>query len=180
MLKIKFENLLVIFVLTIVTGYDTIMTTMLNRTLPNIPVILLICVVLLLIFRFLFIKKFSAFYIISSILLILTSIIVFLRTGGTNFLLYSLLIILLYQADVDVVLKTYVGVSGIIVLLIFLLSILGVVPNLQFAQIRSSSLVVRNAFGFIYPTDFASHCFYLFIAWGYLLREKYYNTCQYQ
>ncbi|ETI96540.1 MAG: hypothetical protein Q617_SPSC00051G0012, partial [Streptococcus sp. DORA_10] len=40
MLKIKFENLLVIFVLTIVTGYDTITTTMLNRTLPNIPVIL--------------------------------------------------------------------------------------------------------------------------------------------
>ena len=80
MLKIKFENLLVIFVLTIITGYDTIMTTMLNRTLPNIPVILLICVVLLLIFRFLFIKKFSAFYIISSILLILTIIIVFSRT----------------------------------------------------------------------------------------------------
>ena len=172
MLKIKFENLLVIIVLTIITGYDTIMTTMLNRTLPNIPVILLICVVLLLIFRFLFIKKFSAFYIISSILLILTSIIVFLHTGGTNFLLYSLLIILLYQVDVDVVLKTYVGISGIIVLLIFLLSILGVVPNLQFAQIRSSSLVVRNSFGFIYPTDFASHCFYLYIAWGYLLREK--------
>ena len=54
MLKIKFENLLVIFVLTIITGYDTIMTTMLNRTLPNIPVVLLICVVLLLIFRFLY------------------------------------------------------------------------------------------------------------------------------
>ena len=137
MLKIKFENLLVIFVLTIITGYDTITTTMLNRTLPNIPVVLLICVVLLLIFRFLFIKKFSSFYIVSSILLILTSIIVFLRTGGTNFLLYSLLIILLYQVDVDVVLKTYVGVSGTIVLLIFLLSILGVVPNL----LKSAPLV---------------------------------------
>lgn len=173
MLKIKFENLLVIFVLTIITGYDTIMTTMLNRTLPNIPVVLLICVVLLLIFRFLFIKKFSSFYIVSSILLILTSIIVFLRTGGTNFLLYSLLIILLYQVDVDVVLKTYVGVSGTIVLLIFLLSILGVVPNLQFAQIRSSSLVVRNSFGFIYPTDFASHCFYLYTAISYIFRKKF-------
>lgn len=173
MLKIKFENLLVIFVLTIITGYDTIMTTMLNRSLPNIPVVLLICVVLLLIFRFLFIKKFSSFYIVSSILLILTSIIVFLRTGGTNFLLYSLLIILLYQVDVDVVLKTYVGVSGTIVLLIFLLSILGVVPNLQFAQIRSSSLVVRNSFGFIYPTDFASHCFYLYTAISYIFRKKF-------
>ncbi len=31
MLKIKFENLLVILVLTLIVGYDTLMTTMLNR-----------------------------------------------------------------------------------------------------------------------------------------------------
>ena len=55
---------------------------------------------------------------------------------------------------------------------VFLLSILGVIPNLQFAQVRSSGFVIRNSFGFIYPTDFASHCFYLFIAWGYVLRKR--------
>ena len=97
----------------------------------------------------------------------------FLQTGATNFLLYSLLILLLYDVDVDVILKTYVFVAGSIVIGIFLLSLIGLLPNLQFAQVRSSGLVIRNSFGFIYPTDFASHCFYLFIAWGYLLREKY-------
>ena len=81
-----------------------------------------------------------------------------MHTGGTNFLLYSLLILLLYDADIDVILKTYVIVSGTIVFGVFLLSILGVIPNLQFAQVRSSGLVIRNSFGFIYPTDFASHC----------------------
>ena len=95
-----------------------------------------------------------------------------MSTGGTNFLLYSLLILLLYDADIDVILKTYVIVSGAIVLGVFVLSILGVIPNLQFAQVRSSVLVIRNSFGFIYPTDFASHCFYLFIAWGYILRKR--------
>ena len=138
MLKIKFENLLVILVLTLIVGYDTLMTTMLNRTIPNLPVILLICFSLLLCFRFLYIKKFTFFYILTVILLLVTSSIVFMHTGGTN----------------------------------FLLSILGVVPNLQFAQIRSSGFVIRNSFGFIYPTDFASHCFYLFIAWGYVLRKR--------
>ena len=172
MLKIKFENLLVILVLTLIVGYDTLMTTMLNRTIPNLPVILLICFSLLLCFRFLYIKKFTFFYILTSILLLATSSVVFMSTGGTNFLLYSLLILLLYDADIDVILKTYVIVSGAIVLGVFVLSILGVIPNLQFAQVRSSVLVIRNSFGFIYPTDFASHCFYLFIAWVYILRKR--------
>ena len=148
MLKIKFENLLVILVLSLIVGYDTLMTTMLNRTIPNLPVVLLICFSLLLCFRFIYIKKFTFFYILTAILL-------------------------LYNAEIDVILRTYVIVSGTIVLVIFLFSNLGVIPNLQFAQIRSSGLVIRNSFGFIYPTDFASHCFYLFIAWGYLLREKF-------
>lgn len=173
MLKIKFENLLVILVLSLIVGYDVIMTSVLNKTLPQLPTILLIGVVLVLSLRFLFIKNFSISFIVSGILLIVTSLCVFLQTGATNFLLYSLLILLLYDVDVDVILKTYVFIAGSIVIGIFLLSIIGLLPNLQFAQVRSSGLVIRNSFGFIYPTDFASHCFYLFIAWGYLLREKY-------
>ena len=173
MLKIKFENLLVILVLSVIVGYDVIMTSVLNKTLPQLQTILLIGVALVLSLRFLFIKNFSISFIVSGILLIVTSLCVFLQTGATNFLLYSLLILLLYDVDVDVILKTYVFIAGSIVIGIFLLSIIGLLPNLQFAQVRSSGLVIRNSFGFIYPTDFASHCFYLFIAWGYLLREKY-------
>ncbi len=173
MLKIKFENLLVILVLSLIVGYDVIMTSVLNKTLPQLPTILLIGVALVLSLRFLFIKNFSTSFIVSGILLIITSLCVFLQTGATNFLLYSLLILLLYDVDVDVILKTYVFIAGSIVIGIFVLSIIGFLPNLQFAQVRSSGLVIRNSFGFIYPTDFASHCFYLFIAWGYLLREKY-------
>ena len=173
MLKIKFENLLVILVLSVIVGYDVIMTSVLNKTLPQLPTILLIGVALVLSLRFLFIKNFSTSFIVSGILLIITSLCVFLQTGATNFLLYSLLILLLYDVDVDVILKTYMFIAGSIVIGIFLLSIIGFLPNLQFAQVRSSGLVIRNSFGFIYPTDFASHCFYLFIAWGYLLREKY-------
>ena len=173
MLKIKFENLLVILVLSVIVGYDVIMTSVLNKTLPQLPTILLIGVALVLSLRFLFIKNFSISFIVSGILLIVTSLCVFLQTGATNFLLYSLLILLLYDVDVDVILKTYVFIAGSIVIGIFVLSIIGFLPNLQFAQVRSSGLVIRNSFGFIYPTDFASHCFYLFIAWGYLLREKY-------
>lgn len=105
MLKIKFENLLVILVLSLIVGYDVIMTSVLNKTLPQLPTILLIGVVLVLSLRFLFIKNFSILFIVSGILLIVTSLCVFLQTGATNFLLYSLLILLLYDVDVDVILK---------------------------------------------------------------------------
>ena len=33
--------------------------------------------------------------------------------------------------------------------------------------------MVRNSFGFIYPTDFASHCFYLYMVISYLFRNKF-------
>lgn len=52
------------------------------------------------------------------------------------------------------------------------LSFLGIIPNLQFVQEHLSGTVVRNSFGFIYPTDFASRCFYLFLAISYLLKDK--------
>ena len=54
-----------------------------------------------------------------------------------------------------VILKTYVGVAGTIVLAVFLLSLLKVVPNLQYSR----GAVIRNSFGFIYPTDFRSPLF---------------------
>ena len=87
MLKIKFENLLVIIVLSVIIGYDVIMTSVLNKTLPQLPTIFLIGVVLVLLLRFFFIKNFSIAFIASGVLLIITSLCVFLHTGATNFLL---------------------------------------------------------------------------------------------
>jgi len=68
-----------------------------------------------------------------------------------------------------VVLRNYVVVAGILVVGVFLLSLVGMVPNLQYNRAG----VIRNSFGFIYPTDFASHCFYLFLAISYLLKDKF-------
>ncbi len=102
-------------------------------------------------------------------MLLLSGILVFFQTGKLNFLVYSALLVLLVNVDMKVVLKTYVIVAGILVLSVFLLSLLGEVPNLQYSR----EGVIRNSFGFIYPTDFASHCFYIFLAFSYLLKDKF-------
>ena len=172
MLKVKFDNLLIGIVLAIVIVWDTLNTTVLNRTLPQLPIGLLFLVVLILCIRFRFIKNIPLYYIIIAPILLFSGIEVYCSTGKADFLLYSLLIVLLLNAKIESILKIYVIFVGSIVLLVVFLSFLGIIPNLQFVQERLSGTVVRNSFGFIYPTDFASHCFYLFLAISYLLKDK--------
>ena len=169
MIKIKFENLLVSIVVSVVVFFNTISTTMLDRTFFQVKVNFLFLVVLLLGLRFLYKMRVSYKYLILSILLLLSGVLVYFQTNRLNFLVYSMLLVLLVNVDMKVVLRNYVVVAGILVVGVFLLSLVGMVPNLQYNR----EGVIRNSFGFIYPTDFASHCFYLFIAISYLLKDKF-------
>ena len=169
MIKIKFENLLVSIVVSVVVFFNTISTTMLDRTFFQVKVNFLFFVVLLLGLRFLYKMRVSYNYLILSTLLLLSGVLVYFQTNRLNFLVYSMLLILLVNVDMKVVLRNYVIVAGILVVGVFLLSLVGMVPNLQYNRAG----VIRNSFGFIYPTDFASHCFYLFLAISYLLKDKF-------
>ena len=169
MIKIKFENLLVSIVVSVVVFFNTISTTMLERTFFQVKVNFLFLVVLLLGLRFLYKMRVSYKYLILSILLLLSGGLVYFQTNRLNFLVYSMLLVLLVNVDMKVVLRNYVVVAGILVVGVFLLSLVGMVPNLQYNRAG----VIRNSFGFIYPTDFASHCFYLFLAISYLLKDKF-------
>ena len=95
MLKVKFDNLLIGIVLAIVIVWDTLNTTVLNRTLPQLPIGLLFLVVLILCIRFRFIKNIPLYYIIIAPILLFSGIEVYCSTGKADFLLYSLLIVLL-------------------------------------------------------------------------------------
>ena len=169
MIKIKFENLLVSIVVSVVVFFNTISTTMLDRTFFQVKVNFLFIVVLLLGLRFLYKMRVSYKYLILSILLLLSGVLVYFQTNRLNFLVYSMLLVLLVNVDMKVVLRNYVVVAGILVVGVFLLSLVGMIPNLQYNRAG----VIRNSFGFIYPTDFASHCFYLFLAISYLLKDKF-------
>ena len=169
MIKIKFENLLVSIVVSVVVFFNTISTTMLDRTFFQVKVNFLFLVVLLLGLRFLYKMQVSYKYLILSILLLLSGGLVYFQTNRLNFLVYSMLLVLLVNVDMKVVLRNYVVVAGILVVGVFLLSLVGMIPNLQYNRAG----VIRNSFGFIYPTDFASHCFYLFLAFSYLLKDKF-------
>lgn len=173
MLKIERDKLLVAVVLTLVISIDMIQTSMLAPILPHIPTIVPFFGVVLLGLRFLYIKQYTFTFLLFAPLLLIAGCLIYYKTGNLNALMYMLLIVFLYKVELESVLKLYVGISLFFVVLIILLSMMGVIPNLQFVQARAAGVVVRNSFGFIYPTDFASHCFYLFTALSYLLRKKF-------
>ncbi|NYS32762.1 polysaccharide polymerase [Streptococcus danieliae] len=173
MIKINLDKLLIGLVLTFIIIWDFLGTTMLARELPTIPSVLVLFITWILALRFVDIQKFGLNFLIFAPLLLLVGLVVAWKMRNINFLIYMSLLVLLYKADIDYVLKIFAMVTGVMILTTVFLSVIDVIPNLQFIQNRERGVVTRNSLGFIYPTDFASHCFYFFAAFSYVLREKY-------
>lgn len=84
--------------------------------------------------------------------------------------MWTLVVIGAKDVPLKKILQTYLIVSFSIVLLAFSASLLNVIENLQY---ESDTLRgVRNSFGILYTTDFASHIFSLMLVFFYLMREK--------
>lgn len=168
MSKIERDKLLVAVVLILVVSMDMLNTSMLASLLPRIPNVIPFLGV-----RFLYFKEYSLTFLIFAPLLFLVGCMIYFKTGTLNASMFIFLIIVLYKVEYESVLKLYAGLGLFFVLLIVFLSAIDIIPNLQFVQYRSTGIVVRNSFGFIYPTDFASHCFYIYMVISYLYRNKF-------
>ena len=98
------------------------------------------------------------------------SVLIVLRAGYTEPLMWTLVVIGAKDVPLKKILQTYLIVSFSIVLLAFSASLLNVIENLQY---ESDTLRgVRNSFGILYTTDFASHIFSLMLVFFYLMKEK--------
>lgn len=69
----------------------------------------------------------------------------------------------------DKILRCYFTISLSIILSAFFASVLGVIENLKY---ETGSRGVRNAFGIVYPTDFAAHIFFLILVFFYIRKDK--------
>lgn len=82
-----------------------------------------------------------------------------------RFLWYTgFLIVGAKDIDFDRILKVYLTIGITIMLAAFVASQVGWIENLQYVVERDGGLIIRNAFGSVYPTDFAAHVFYLSLA----------------
>lgn len=68
------------------------------------------------------------------------------------------------------IIKLYFVVGLVLLIFIMLSADVGLIKNLTYHRIQSN--VVRQSFGSVYPTDFASHVLFLILAYVYLQFDK--------
>ena len=113
------------------------------------------CLLLIIkVFRF---DEFSRRTFFIFVLLILEAILVYVNSGYMEVFFWVLFVMGAKNVSFKKILKVYLIVTISIVLLAFCASMLQVIENLQYT--RGDGKRVRNSFGAIYTTDFASHIF---------------------
>lgn len=88
------------------------------------------------------------------------------RTGYNILYDTALLLVGAFGINYKKILKVYLIVCIPFLIYTIIASQIGIVTNLVYNQYGR----IRESFGFIYPTDFAAHVFYIFVAWV-LIRE---------
>lgn len=79
---------------------------------------------------------------------------------------YALCCICARDVEFEDIVKIYTKVSFGLIIITILSSLIGIIPN--YIYYRSDTLVIRMSLGFIYPTDFAAHIFFLMLGFMYL------------
>ena len=106
--------------------------------------------------------------VVTSVLVGLT-VVVRLVAGYSDPFLWIILLIGAKDVPFDKIIKIYFVLTVSVVMGAFMASNLSVIENLQY---RMEGRGIRNSFGIVYPTDFASHVFYLMIVFFFLKMEK--------
>ena len=101
-------------------------------------------------------------------IMILCSVCVLYYTGYLNIVFWILPIIGSRHISFKKILKVYLLIVGAVVFLAFASSLLGIIDNYKYiAEDRG----IRQSFGIVYTTDFASHIFFLIVTAYYLGAE---------
>ncbi len=96
--------------------------------------------------------------------------LIIVASGYTEAFFWIVMVLGAKNVPFKKILQIYLIISVSIVLLAFCASMLDVIQNLQYE--RDSGYIVRNSFGIVYTTDFASHIFSIILVSFYLLKDR--------
>ena len=118
-------------------------------------------------------SKYNPYQLLLSLLIIIAGILSWRATGNSYPMKVAFFIAAGRGVQIERIIKCYLGIVVTILLISFFLSISGTIINLVYTRYREGRLFIRQAFGSVYPTNFASHVLYLYLFISYLLREKF-------
>lgn len=113
-------------------------------------------------------KKWTLLEIFLGIMVAFAFLMNYQMTGDMGMMDIALLLFCAKDIPYEAVLKEYVIIKVPMIVMTIIGSRLGVIENLVYYQGDR----VREAFGFIYPTDFAAQIFFLFLVWALIRRVK--------
>lgn len=117
---------------------------------------------------FAFIKRYTVRQILLLIIFGAVISLSVVRSGNTGLFDVFVLFVGALKMEQRDILKIYLIVSSLFLCVSFVCSMTGVIQD----YIVISGGKVRHSFGFIYPTDFAAHCLYLWLTYLALTKHK--------
>ena len=117
---------------------------------------------LLIVLKILLYDHYKMDFFIKAVIAVLCSGAVFVSSRYLNVCLWLFIVLGSKDISFQKLLRIYLLVTGTIVLLAFLSSLIGVIENLQY---QTANRGIRNSFGIVFVTDFAAHIFYLTVAY---------------
>lgn len=113
-------------------------------------------------------KKWTLLEIFLGIMVAFAFLMNYQMTGEMGMMDIALLLFCAKDIPYEAVLKEYVIIKVPMIIMTIVGSQFGIFENLVYYQGER----VREAFGFIYPTDFAAQIFFLFLVWALIRRAK--------
>lgn len=118
----------------------------------------------LLFFKIFLFDKLSRMEVVVYVLSVSVSLMTWLETNSILGFASMMFILGAKGIKLTKIIEWYFNLGTIMLIFVVISSQIGVIQNLTYER----SGIFRQAFGIIYPTDFASHVFYLLLAYSYL------------
>jgi hypothetical protein len=119
-------------------------------------------------FKWMFFSKFTIPQFIIDVFVFLFSLLAWRKTNDPQIFYMALLVLCARGMSFKQIIKWYVVLTTTLLLFTIVLADINVIRNLTYVR----GEYVRQAFGIIYPTDFAAHIFYLTLGYVYLFYKK--------
>lgn len=171
-LKTKFSLSNMLFLLAYIPALaiSSFYTTLYNQIVPSIYMNLIVVIALgILLFKFILIDRHSFLEYVAYVFLGTIVTASALNSHNKQFAILIIFCMMAKNIKNDAVIKSYLWVSIGTLVVAYLSTKLGKIPDLMYTR----DLIVRHSYGIIYPTDFAAHIFYICCAYVYLRFKNY-------
>lgn len=168
--KIYIPDIIYIIAFSIFIISAVLETTMFNVYIrPKVYLILRILSMIIILVKVIAFDIFSFKQLINYLIFGSCLCLIYTFSGYTNLLYLAIILLGAKNVSLKKIVKTYFIITVVIIISAIISSKLGIIENLQYFR---SDGKMRQAFGSVYPTDFASHIFYLILSYCYIKKGR--------